>query len=190
MTDSVGSRSSVDRWRVCSKMVGTAEVTRLCTDGSANACSMLYGAAWRAAKAIGYRQSITYTLVERKDLPCEVRIGAWSDRPEAVAGPGQEGLVSTATPQGKKFRWEWKPAAEHRHLPCDNCHLLQGFHAFERGTVRISLIIEIADMSRRTRRFSGHQRCDGLLRPRMRVPAPAGGLGEDLRATGRPSSSP
>jgi hypothetical protein len=40
----------------------TAEVTRLCTDGARNACSMLYGAAWRAARALGYRRLITYTL--------------------------------------------------------------------------------------------------------------------------------
>lgn len=39
----------------------TAEVTRCCTDGTKNACSMLYSAAWRAAKAIGYRRLITYT---------------------------------------------------------------------------------------------------------------------------------
>ena len=40
----------------------TAEVTRCCTDGSQNACSLLYGAAWRACKAMGYRRLITYTL--------------------------------------------------------------------------------------------------------------------------------
>ena len=38
------------------------EVNRCCTDGTKNACSMLYGAAWRAAKALGYRRLITYTL--------------------------------------------------------------------------------------------------------------------------------
>ena len=42
----------------------TAEVTRCCTDGSKNACSMLYGAAWRAARAMGYRRLVTYTLPE------------------------------------------------------------------------------------------------------------------------------
>ena len=42
----------------------TLEVNRVCTDGSKNACSMLYGAAWRAAKALGYRKLITYTLPE------------------------------------------------------------------------------------------------------------------------------
>jgi len=40
----------------------TLEVTRLCTDGTKNACSFLYGAAWRAAKALGYKKIITYTL--------------------------------------------------------------------------------------------------------------------------------
>lgn len=41
----------------------TLEVTRCCTDGTKNAASMLYGAAWRAAKALGYQRLITYTLV-------------------------------------------------------------------------------------------------------------------------------
>lgn len=40
----------------------TLEVTRLCTTGAKNACSMLYGAAARAARAIGYLKIITYTL--------------------------------------------------------------------------------------------------------------------------------
>lgn len=40
----------------------TLEVTRCCTDGTKNACSMLYGAARRAAWALGYRRLITYTL--------------------------------------------------------------------------------------------------------------------------------
>lgn len=40
----------------------TLEVNRVATDGARNACSMLYGAAWRAAKALGYKKLITYTL--------------------------------------------------------------------------------------------------------------------------------
>lgn len=39
----------------------TAEVTRTCTDGTRNANSKLYGAAWRAAKAMGYQRMFTYT---------------------------------------------------------------------------------------------------------------------------------
>ena len=40
----------------------TLEVNRLCTTGEKNACSMLYAAAARAAKAMGYQKIITYTL--------------------------------------------------------------------------------------------------------------------------------
>ncbi len=39
----------------------TLEVNRTCTDGTPNANSCLYGAAWRAAQALGYRRLITYT---------------------------------------------------------------------------------------------------------------------------------
>lgn len=41
----------------------TLEVTRTATDGTRNANSALYGAAWRAAKAMGYRRLITYTQI-------------------------------------------------------------------------------------------------------------------------------
>jgi len=40
----------------------TLEVTRLCTDGTRNACSFLYGAAARAAFALGYSRLGTYIL--------------------------------------------------------------------------------------------------------------------------------
>lgn len=44
-----------------------AEVT-CCTDGTTNACSMLYGAAWRAARAMGYLRLITYTLASESGV--------------------------------------------------------------------------------------------------------------------------
>ena len=40
----------------------TLEVNRLATDGTKNACSMLYAAAWRVAKGMGYKRLITYIL--------------------------------------------------------------------------------------------------------------------------------
>ena len=40
----------------------TLEVNRLCTLGVKNACSFLYAAAARAAKAMGYKKIITYIL--------------------------------------------------------------------------------------------------------------------------------
>lgn len=42
----------------------TLEVNRTCTDGTANANSMLYGAVARAAKAMGYERLITYTQAD------------------------------------------------------------------------------------------------------------------------------
>lgn len=40
----------------------TCEVLRCCTDGTRNACSILYSAAARTARDKGYRRIITYTL--------------------------------------------------------------------------------------------------------------------------------
>lgn len=67
----------------------TIEINRTCTDGTRNANSMLYGAVWRAAKAMGYTRCITYTqadetgaslkaagFVRVKELPAR---GSWSE---------------------------------------------------------------------------------------------------------------
>lgn len=40
----------------------TCEINRLCTDGTRNACSKLYGACSRIAKEMGYKLIITYIL--------------------------------------------------------------------------------------------------------------------------------
>ena len=54
----------------------TAEVTRLCVlDDTPNGCSMLYGACWRAAKAIGYTRTITYTNPEESGA--SLRAAGW-----------------------------------------------------------------------------------------------------------------
>ncbi len=42
----------------------TLEVNRTCTIGVKNANSMLYGAIWRCAKAMGYNRAITYTQAD------------------------------------------------------------------------------------------------------------------------------
>ena len=42
----------------------TLEVNRTCTLGAKNANSMLYGAIWRCAKAMGYKRAITYTQAD------------------------------------------------------------------------------------------------------------------------------
>lgn len=54
----------------------TLEVNRTATDGSRNANSMLYGAAWRAAKALGYGRLITYT--QEGESGSSLRAAGWS----------------------------------------------------------------------------------------------------------------
>jgi hypothetical protein len=46
----------------------TLEVTRLATDGTKNACSALYAAAWRCARAMGYRRLVTYILASENGV--------------------------------------------------------------------------------------------------------------------------
>jgi hypothetical protein len=61
------------------------EVTRLCTDGTANACSMLYAAAARAGKALGYQRIQTYILATEPGT--SLKAAGWTD--EGDAGGGQ-----------------------------------------------------------------------------------------------------
>lgn len=84
----------------------TLEVNRCCTDGARNACSMLYAAAWRAARAMGYKRLITYTLPEEGGVSLrasgfkligQAGGGSWSrpSRPRVDLAPLQA-----------KLRWE------------------------------------------------------------------------------------
>lgn len=53
----------------------TLEVNRTATDGCENACSALYAAAWRSAKALGWRRLITYTLASESGA--SLRAAGW-----------------------------------------------------------------------------------------------------------------
>ncbi|WP_199836972.1 MULTISPECIES: XF1762 family protein [unclassified Streptomyces] len=61
----------------------TIEVTRVATDGTPNACSALYGAAWRAGSAMGFRRVITYT--QGAESGASLRAVGWT--PIAVLRP-------------------------------------------------------------------------------------------------------
>lgn len=92
------ARGNQDGW--------TAEVTRVATNGHHNACSALYGACWRAARALGYRKLITYTLATEPGISLraagwrvvgEVKGRSWhcASRPRVDKHPTQD-----------KLRWE------------------------------------------------------------------------------------
>lgn len=91
----------------------TVEITRCCTDGAKNACSMLYAALCRAAAAVGYETAVTYTLKEEPGTSllaagfvavAAVPVCTWNRkrRPRYETDLfGQE-----QRPRGEKVRWE------------------------------------------------------------------------------------
>jgi len=84
----------------------TLEVVRACTDGTRHVASMLYGAAWRAAQAMGYRRLVTYTLVEESGT--SLKAAGWRALYETAGGswdcPSRP-RVDTH-PLGQKRLWE------------------------------------------------------------------------------------
>lgn len=85
----------------------TLEVLRVCTDGTPNACSMLYAAVKRAGIAMGYapRRIITYTLASENGaslrasgwvIDAEVKSDSWNR-------PGRQ--REEKAPIGPKLRW-------------------------------------------------------------------------------------
>ena len=83
----------------------TLEVNRLCTDGTHNACSFLYGRAARVARELGYRKIITYIL----DVEDGASLKAAGWRKEADTKGGSWDCPSrprnTTAPTNKKQRW-------------------------------------------------------------------------------------
>lgn len=83
-------------------------MTRLCTDGARNACSMLYGAAWRAAKAMGFARILTYTLASETGV--SLRAAGW--RPSGTTKGRAWGCSSrprqSKHPLDDKVRWEMR----------------------------------------------------------------------------------
>lgn len=94
----------------------TIEVRRVCTDGTRNACSKLYGACARVAKEMGYRRIITYTL--QSEPGTSLKASGWEDCGEAggvswnvPSRPREEYQetlfgVERKYPDERKIRWE------------------------------------------------------------------------------------
>jgi hypothetical protein len=84
----------------------TLEVNRTCTDGTKNANSMLYGAAWRATRAMGYKKLITYTLPDEGGT--SLKAAGWTCLGEA--GGGSWNVPSRPRvdkhPLQTKLKWE------------------------------------------------------------------------------------
>jgi hypothetical protein len=90
---------AVDQYRV-------AEVSRLVTDGTRNACSMLYSAAARAAQAMGFDKIQTYIL--ESEPGTSLKASGWSFETDTVGRdwncPSRGGR-RTDQPMVAKQRW-------------------------------------------------------------------------------------
>ncbi len=62
----------------------TAEVTRLCTDGTKNAASKLWSAAQKAAYALGYKRIGTYLLQSESGV--SLRAAGWVEKHKSRGG--------------------------------------------------------------------------------------------------------
>lgn len=84
----------------------TLEVNRCATNGEKNACSWLYGRAWKAAQALGYKMLITYTLPEEGGA--SLRGAGWRCVGKAGGGSwSSEGRPRVDKhPTQLKLRWE------------------------------------------------------------------------------------
>lgn len=82
-----------------------AEVVRLCTDGTKNACSILYAASARAARAMGYSSIQTFTM--DSEGGASLRASGWTRGHET---PGRSWAVPSrdredSHPLGTKRHW-------------------------------------------------------------------------------------
>lgn len=85
----------------------TAEVTRLSTDGTKNACSKLYAAASQACRSMGYKRLITYILDTENGS--SLRASGWKLTMERAGGGSWSSLTRPRTdkaPTCTKQRWE------------------------------------------------------------------------------------
>ena len=83
----------------------TLEVTRVCTDGVKNGCSMLYGRMRRIAKEMGYKHIVTYILSSENGT--SLKASGWEKERETEGGSWsrQLRLRVDGHPLGEKERW-------------------------------------------------------------------------------------
>jgi len=88
-----------------------AEVTRLATDGTRNACSFLYGAAKRVVQAMGYTSLVTYTRKDESGASLRA-IGAVAEaelKPRSWADSNVKRQRTDKSEPAARIRWELLP---------------------------------------------------------------------------------
>lgn len=83
----------------------TLEIYRNCTDGTKNACSKLYGACQRTAKAMGYKKVITYTLASETGASLRAANFQCCGEAGGLAWTGNRKRDYEVAPQEMKVKW-------------------------------------------------------------------------------------
>jgi hypothetical protein len=89
----------------------TLEVVRCCVlEGYKDACSMLYAAAWRVTRNLGYSRLITYTLISEPGTSLKAAgykiIGETKARPKGWDTPSRPRVKAERYPTEQKTIWE------------------------------------------------------------------------------------
>ncbi len=86
----------------------TLEALRVATDGHKNACSLLYAAAWQAARALGYRRLVTYT--QAGESGASLRAAGWRIVAARPPAPGwsrpSRARADHGTDHIARLRWQ------------------------------------------------------------------------------------
>lgn len=83
----------------------TIEVVRLCTDGTPNVCSFLYGRAARIAREMGYKRIITYIMDSETGASLKASGWRFDGMTDAKAWNCPSRPRSTISPSCAKQRW-------------------------------------------------------------------------------------
>lgn len=81
------------------------EINRLCTDGTYNACSILYGACARIAKDMGYSKIITYILQSENGASLKASGFICEGEAGGEVWTGKRSGRDNGVPHEKKTRW-------------------------------------------------------------------------------------
>lgn len=84
---------------------GTLEIYRNCTDGTRNACSKLYGACIKIARAMGYGKVITYTLASEIGTSLRASNFACEGYAGGAEWTGARKRDYYVSPPERKLRW-------------------------------------------------------------------------------------
>lgn len=90
----------------------TAEVTRVCTDGTHNACSFLYGRVRRVLQAMGYERILSYIKDDEPGTSLRAAGFQRTGETEGRSWNRQQRPRTDKHPTCKKQRFEWPPQKE------------------------------------------------------------------------------